>query len=89
MNFSYQKTLADELREMAEDSGNKTLNEFINYFTDAASVAAKDGKHNIIYPCKLSEVRHKEKIGKWLGDNGLAFQFNSDQRDGNWFDISW
>jgi hypothetical protein len=89
MNFSHQKNMADELREMAEASGNTTLNEFIKNFTIVSSAAAGAGKRSLTYGCVAVEAAHKDKISKWLGDNGLEYKFNTGRNGESWFDISW
>lgn len=89
MNFSYQKTMADELREMAEASANTILNEFIKCFTATASTAANNGKREIRYNFSKKEASQVMKIGDWLEKNGFAYTAGTHQSEGSWFDIKW
>ncbi|WP_247010965.1 hypothetical protein [Escherichia coli] len=83
------ESFANQLREKALKSKQFKLECFIKDFSELANKAAEQGKTYFSYYCIARDKLITEEIGDWLRKEGFSFKVNSDQRDGDWLEITF
>lgn len=83
------ESFANQLREKAFKSKQFKLECFIKDFLELANKAAEQGKTHFNYYCIARDKLITEEIGDWLRKEGFSFKVNSDQRDGDWLEITF